>query len=169
MTATQTPETTATVTPITEAPKTAARRPSRATRGAAKATPKATGKAAPKATAPKAAPIVVSAPKGGTQTVSPKRGAVAKAIKASGLSIQAIARQHHQNPSQLRRLAADSVAKVDLVRAQSIAKALGVKVDTLFGAAETKATAAAKAAPKPATRKAAPTAGAQEPAAPAAG
>lgn len=96
--------------------------------------------------APKAAPIVISAPKGGTQTVSPKRGAVARAIKATGLSIQAIARQHHQNPSQLRRLSLDQVAKVDLVRAESIAQALGVEVGQLFGAAETKA----KATPKPA-------------------
>jgi transcriptional regulator with XRE-family HTH domain len=151
MTATQTPETTATVTPIKEVPKTTA---------AAKAT-------APKATAPKAAPIVISAPKGGAQTVSPKRGAVARAIKATGLSIQAIARQHHQNPSQLRRLAADQVAKVDLVRAESIAQALGVEVGQLFGAAEDKAKATPKSAAS--TVKAAPKAKAQEPAAPAAG
>ena len=142
---------TATVTPIAEAAKTTARRPSRATRGAAKATaPKATAKAAPKATAPKAtapkaAPIVISAPKGGTQTVSPKRGAVARAIKATGKSIQAIAREHGQNPSQLRRLSLDQVAKVDLVRAEAIAKALGKAVTDLFGAPEDKAKAAPKA------------------------
>lgn len=106
-----------------------------------------TATTAPKATEPKAKadPIVITAPKGGTQVVSPKKGAVARAIKATGLSIQAIARQHHQNPSQLRRLAADQVAKVDLVRAESIAQALGVKVGTLFGAPEAKATAAPKA------------------------
>ena len=160
MTTSQPAQATATVTPITEAPKaTATRSRSRASRAAdttAKATPKAAPKAtakatpkatAPKATAPKAAPIVISAPKGGTQTVSPKRGAVAKAIKATGLSIQAIARQHHQNPSQLRRLSLDQVAKVDLVRAESIAAALGVKVEVLFGAAEDKAKATPKRPP----------------------
>ena len=139
---------TATVTPIAGAAKTTARRPSRATRAAAKATaPKATAAkaTAPKATAPKAAPIVISAPKGGTQTVSPKRGAVARAIKATGKSIQAIAREHGQNPSQLRRLSLDQVAKVDLVRAEAIAKALGKAVTDLFGAPEDKAKAAPKA------------------------
>ena len=104
-----------------------------------------------KTEAAKAAPIVISAPKGGSQTVSPKKGAVARAIKKTGLSIQAIARQHHQNPSQLRRLAADQVARVDLVRAESIAAALGVKLADLFGAPEDKAKAAARPAQAEAT------------------
>ncbi len=143
MTATQATETAATVTPITEAPKTTARRPSRASRGAAKA-------AAPKATAPKAkaAPIQITAPKGGTQTVAPRKGAIAKAITATGQSIMAISREHGLNPSQMRRLSLDAVAKVDLVRAEVIAKALGVKLDSLFGAPEDKTAPKAKATAK---------------------
>jgi hypothetical protein len=100
-------------------------------------------KAAPK---PKAAPIKINAPKGGTQVVAPRKGAVAKAIKATGKSISALAREHGQNPSQLRRLSLDQVAKVDLPRAQSIAKALGAKLADLFDAPVGKAGAAPKAA-----------------------
>jgi ribosome-binding protein aMBF1 (putative translation factor) len=115
---------------------------------------------APKATEPKAkadplAKVEIVAPKGGDKFVTPIKGAVAKAIAATGESIQAIARKHGQNPSQLRRLAADGVAKVDQVRAESIAKALGVKMADLFGAPEVKASKAVKtpAAPKPTTGK----------------
>jgi lambda repressor-like predicted transcriptional regulator len=115
---------------------------------AIKAAPSA-AKAAPK---PKAAPIKINAPKGGTQVVAPKPGKIAAAIKATGQSITAISRAHGQNPSQLRRLSLDAVAKVDLPRARSIAKALGVPVDDLFG----EPTGKAKAAPKAAKPKAAP-------------
>jgi lambda repressor-like predicted transcriptional regulator len=93
----------------------------------------------------KAAPIQITAPKGGTQTVAPKKGAIAKAVKASGSSLMAISRANGLNPSQMRRLSLDQVAKVDLVRAEAIAAALGKSLADLFGAAETKAKAAPKA------------------------
>ena len=107
-----------------------------------------------KADSTPAAPIEISAPKGGDQFVTPIKGAIAKAITATGKSIQAIAREHGQNPSQLRRLVAGTVAKVDLPRAESIAKALGVKLSDLFGAPEVKAGKAVKtpAAPKGGTK-----------------
>jgi hypothetical protein len=98
----------------------------------------------PKADTPPAAPVVITAPKGGTQTVPPIKGAIAKAIKDSGSNILAISRTHGLNPAQMRRLSQDTVAKVDLVRAEAIAKALGKELSDLFGEAETKA----KAAPK---------------------
>jgi len=94
--------------------------------------------------AAKADPIVINAPKGGTQTVAPRKGEVAKAIKATGKSIAGLAREFGQNPAQLRRLSLDLVAKVDLVRAESIAAALGTTLDALFEAPVDKA----KAAPK---------------------
>jgi hypothetical protein len=124
-------------------------------------TPIKTRKASPaKAAQPKAASkpaIVITAPRGGSQVVAPKPGKIAAAIKATGKSISQLAREFGQNPSQLRRLSLDQVAKVDLVRAQSIAKALGVKLGDLFDAPQAKAKAApkAKAGAKPAaTRKA---------------
>jgi LysM repeat protein len=104
----------------------------------------------PKAKADPLAAVEIVAPKGGDKFVTPIKGAVAKAIAKTGESIQAIARKHGQNPSQLRRLAADGVAKVDEVRAQSIAKALGVTMADLFGAAEVKAGKVVKT-PKPTT------------------
>jgi hypothetical protein len=112
-----------------------------------------TATTAPQATEPKAKaePIVITAPKGGTQTVAPRKSAIARAIKATGKSLNAISREHGLNPSQMRRLAADSVAKVDLPRAQAIAQALGKQVSDLFGEPEAKAKA------KPATPKAATT------------
>jgi hypothetical protein len=100
---------------------------------------------APSTPAEKLAPVKITAAKGGDQTVAPKKGAIAKAIAASGKSIMAISREHGLNPSQMRRLSLDTVAKVDLVRAELIAKALGKNLADLFGEAETKA----KAAPKP--------------------
>jgi ribosome-binding protein aMBF1 (putative translation factor) len=93
---------------------------------------KAAPKAEPKAKAGKLAPVVITAAKGGDKTVAPVKGAIAKAIQATGKSIQAIAREHGQNPSQLRRLARDEVAKVDVIRAQSIATALDTDLATLF-------------------------------------
>ena len=104
-------------------------------------------------TAPKAAKAEITAPKGGTQTVAPKKGAIARAVKASGKTLNAISREHGLNPSQMRRLALDQVAKVDLPRAEAIAAALGKPLSDLFGAPEDKAAkAGAKpAAPKPAT------------------
>jgi hypothetical protein len=110
-------------------------------------------------TSTRAAKIEITAPKGGTQTVAPRKGAIAKAITASGKSIMAISRDHGLNPSQLRRLAADQVAKVDLVRAEAIAQALGKPVSDLFGEAQDKASrkaapaAEAPAAPKATTRR----------------
>ena len=99
------------------------------------------GKAAtPKATAEPAGKVQITAPKGGDQVVAPRKGAIAKAVKASGSTIMAISRAHGLNPSQLRRLALDQVAKVDLTRAQAIATALGKDLADLFGEAETKAT-----------------------------
>jgi hypothetical protein len=108
----------------------------------ASATPQATERA-------KAEPIVITAPKGGTQTVAPRKGAIAKAIKASGKTLNAISREHGLNPSQMRRLAADSVAKVDLPRAEAIAAALGKPLADLFGAPEAKAKATAPKATAP--------------------
>src|SRR5215471_1398632 len=105
---------------------------------------------APKTPAEKLAPVVITAAKGGDTTVAPKKGAIAKAIKASGKSIMAISREHGLNPSQMRRLSLDSVAKVDTVRAELIAKALGVKLADLFAAPETKAKSVVKP-PKAAT------------------
>jgi lambda repressor-like predicted transcriptional regulator len=143
--------TTATVTPITEAPKAATTRRSRASRaadkaaqGSAPAASRAAAKAAPKSNSEPVGKPVITAPKGGTQTVAPRKGAIAKAIKASGSNIMALSRQHGLNPSQMRRLAADSVAKVDLVRAEAIAQALGADLGKLFEAPVDKA--AAKAA-----------------------
>jgi lambda repressor-like predicted transcriptional regulator len=109
---------------------------------------------APKTPADKLAPVKITAPKGGDQTVAPRKGAIAKAIKATGKSIMAISREHGLNPSQMRRLSLDTVAKVDLVRAELIAKALGVKVADLFGDPTDKAKVKAPAAP--ATTEAAP-------------
>jgi lambda repressor-like predicted transcriptional regulator len=88
-----------------------------------------------------AAPIEITAPKGGDTKVEPKPGKIAAAIDASGLSLNAIARDHGLNPSQLRRLVADSVKWVDEVRAQAIADALGKKLSDLFGKPEVKASA----------------------------
>ena len=115
-------------------------------------------KAAPK---PKAEPppkVVITAPKGGTQTVAPRQGAIKAAIAATGKSLMAISREHGLNPSQMRRLSLDQVAKVDLTRAEAIATALGAKLADLFGDAQDKT----KAAPK--TAKAAPKAAAKAPA-----
>lgn len=105
-------------------------------------------------TARKAAPVVITAPKGGTQTVAPRKGKIAAAIKATGKTIMAISREHGLNPSQMRRLSLDQVAKVDLVRAEAIAAALGKPLAGLFGEATGKAApaAGAPAAPKAATR-----------------
>jgi len=98
-------------------------------------------------TAPQTAKI--TAAKGGDTTVPPIKGKIAAAIKASGKSIMAISREHGLNPSQMRRLALDQVAKVDLPRAEAIATALGVAIETLFDAPQVKAKAAPKAtAPK---------------------
>lgn len=140
----------ATVTPITDAPKAAATRRSRASRAADKATTRkaAAPKAAPKPKAEPAGKVVITAAKGGDQTVSPRKGAIAKAIKASGSTIMAISRAHGLNPSQMRRLTLDQVAKVDLPRAEAIAAALGKPLADLFGEASDKA----KAAPKATTR-----------------
>jgi hypothetical protein len=107
---------------------------------AAGTTPKAAEGSAPK--------VVITAPKGGTQTVAPKPGAIAKAIKASGSTIMAISRAHGLNPSQMRRLALDQVAKVNSVRAEAIAQALGIAFSDLFGEPADKATRAAKPADK---------------------
>jgi hypothetical protein len=108
----------------------------------------------PKADSTPAAPLVITAPKGGTQTVPPIKDAIAKAIKASGSNILAISRTHGLNPAQMRRLSLNQVAKVDLVRAEAIATALGVKLADLFGEASDKAKAAPKPAPAPATEDA---------------
>jgi lambda repressor-like predicted transcriptional regulator len=91
---------------------------------------------------------VITAAKGGTQTVAPKKGAIAKAVKASGSTIMAISRAHGLNPSQLRRLANNQVVKVDLVRAEAIATALGRPMADLFGEPVDKAKAAKAAAPE---------------------
>jgi lambda repressor-like predicted transcriptional regulator len=104
----------------------------------------------PKTPAVKQAPVVITAAKGGDKTVTPIKGAIAKAIAATGKSIMAVSREHGLNPSQMRRLSLDTVAKVDLTRAEVIAKALGVKVADLFGEATDKAKAAPKN-PAPAT------------------
>jgi lambda repressor-like predicted transcriptional regulator len=104
----------------------------------------------PKASTEPAGKVEITAPKGGDQTVAPRKGAIAKAIKATGQSIQAISRKHGLNPSQMRRLAADTVAKVDLARAEVIAKALGAKMADLFEAPVDKAKANGTA-PAPAT------------------
>jgi hypothetical protein len=118
-----------------------ATRRSRASRAASN-TPEPTAKAA------KLAPVVITAPKGGTQTVAPRKGAIAKAIKASGSTIMGISRAHGLNPSQMRRLSLDQVAKVDLPRAQAIAQALGKELPDLFGEPADKAKAARAAEPK---------------------
>ena len=99
---------------------------------------------APKTPAEKLAPVVITAAKGGDTTVAPKKGKIAAAIKASGKSIMAISREHGLNPSQMRRLSLDSVAKVDTVRAELIATALGKKLADLFDAPETKAKSVVK-------------------------
>jgi hypothetical protein len=99
----------------------------------------------PKAKADALPPVEITAPKGGDQTVAPKKGAIAKAITATGKSIMAISREHGLNPSQMRRLSLDTVGKVDLTRAMVIAEALGCKVTELFDAP------VAKAGTKPAT------------------
>jgi transposase-like protein len=112
-------------------------------------------KADPKPKADALPPVKITAAKGGDQTVAPRKGAIAKAIKASGKSIMAISREHGLNPSQMRRLSLDTVAKVDLVRAELIAKALGVKLADLFGEPTVKAKAEVKA-PKPQTAPVAP-------------
>jgi hypothetical protein len=109
---------------------------------------RSTTPAEPKPKAEPLAPVVITAAKGGDQTVAPIKGAIAKAITASGESIMAISRKHGLNPSQMRRLSLDTVAKVDVVRAEAIAKALGVKLDSLFGAPEDKTAPKAKATAK---------------------
>jgi len=96
-------------------------------------------------TATRATKAEITAPKGGTQTVAPRKGAIARAIKASGKTLNAISREHGLNPSQLRRLSLDQVAKVDLPRAEAIATALGVKLGDLFSEPADKAKAAPKA------------------------
>ena len=105
----------------------------------------------PKPKAEKLAPVKITAPKGGDQTVAPIKGAIAKAIAKTGESIMAISRKHGLNPSQMRRLSLDTVAKVDLVRAEQIATALGVKLADLFGEPTDKAKV--KPASSPATDK----------------
>jgi hypothetical protein len=102
----------------------------------------------PKAETTPAAPLVITAPKGGNQTVPPIKGAIKAAIAASGSNILAISRKHGLNPAQMRRLSLDTVAKVDLVRAEAIAQALGKKLADLFGEASDKARAARAAAPE---------------------
>jgi hypothetical protein len=109
-------------------------------------TPEPVKQTGPKA--PALPPVKITAAKGGDQTVTPIKGAIAKAITATGRSIMAISREHGLNPSQMRRLSLDTVAKVDLVRAELIAKALGVKLADLFGEPTAKAKAAT---PPPAT------------------
>jgi len=109
-----------------------------------------TGTTAPKT---KAEPIVITASKGGTQTVALRKGAIARAVRATGKTLNAISREHGLNPSQMRRLAADSVAKVDLPRAEAIAQALGKPLGDLFGEATDKAGVAPKATASKATRK----------------
>lgn len=106
--------------------------------------------------APKAAPIVITAAKGGDQTVAPRKGAIKAAIEATGKSIMAISREFGLNPSQMRRLALDQVAKVDLVRAQAIAQALGKELADLFGEPADKAKAATSKNGTPAPAPAAP-------------
>jgi hypothetical protein len=98
----------------------------------------------PKGETTPAAPVQITAPKGGTQTVPPIKGAIKAAIAASGSNILAISRTHGLNPAQMRRLSLDQVAKVDLVRAEAIASALGKQLDQLFGEPSDKAKAAAK-------------------------
>jgi ribosomal protein L12E/L44/L45/RPP1/RPP2 len=98
----------------------------------------------PKAESTPAAPVEITAPKGGDKTVPPIKDAIAKAIKDSGSNILAISRAHGLNPAQMRRLSLNQVAKVDLVRAEAIAAALGKNLADLFGEATDKA----KAAPK---------------------
>jgi lambda repressor-like predicted transcriptional regulator len=97
-------------------------------------------------TTPKAAAktpnIQITAPKGGDRTVAPRKGAIKTAIQASGKSLMAISREHGLNPSQMRRLALDQVAKVDSVRAEAIAQALGKELADLFGEPAVKAGAA---------------------------
>jgi hypothetical protein len=86
-------------------------------------------------------PLVISAPSKSDAWVKPIDGAVKSAVDAlvaRGGSVMGMCRQHGQNPSQIRRLMADSVAKVDALRAASIADALGVKLDTLFSAGSAK-------------------------------
>ena len=108
-------------------------------------------------TAPKAIKAEITAPKGGDQTVAPIKGKIAAAIKASGKTLNAISRQHGLNPSQMRRLSLDQVGKVDVVRAEAIAKALGVELSSLFGKPADKAKTAPKAtAPKTAGKATAP-------------
>jgi hypothetical protein len=105
----------------------------------------------PKADSAPAEPVKITAPKGGTQTVPPIKDAIAKAIKASGSNILAISRAHGLNPAQMRRLSLNQVAKVDLVRAEAIAKALGKELADLFGEPSDKAKAAPKGNGSPAT------------------
>ena len=113
------------------------------------ATKTAASKAAAAKTAPKAkaAPVVITAAKGGDQTVAPREGAIRAAVEASGKSVMAISREHGLNPSQLRRLTFGQVAKVDLPRAEAIATALGADLGTLFEAPVGKARAARAAGP----------------------
>ena len=106
-------------------------------------------------TATRAAKAEITAPKGGTQTVAPIKGKIAAAVKATGKTLNAISREHGLNPSQMRRLSLDQVAKVDLPRAEAIAKALGVELSSLFGEPADKAKTAPKAtAPKATAPKA---------------
>jgi len=111
---------------------------------------KVTAPAEPKAKADKLAPVVITAAKGGDKTVPPIKGAIAKAIKDSGETVLGISRKHGLNPAQMRRLTLDQVAKVDLVRAEVIAAALGKPLAALFGEATAKGKNG-KAATPPAT------------------
>jgi hypothetical protein len=61
---------------------------------------------------------VITAPKGGDR-LEVGKPALAKAIAASGESIQALSRAHRLNRSQLRRMAARQVARVDSARAEA--------------------------------------------------
>jgi hypothetical protein len=99
-------------------------------KGVAKVTaPKATGKDAVRL-------IVIGGPGQG------RKGTFAKAVKATGKPLNQIAREGVKvgtetvtlNPAQLRRLVADEVKAVDKVRADLIARALGVKTADLFKA-----------------------------------
>jgi hypothetical protein len=110
---------------------------------------RSTAPAEPKVKAEPLPKVVITAAKGGDTTVTPIKGKIAATITASGKSIMAISREFGLNPSQMRRLSLDQVAKVDTVRADLIAAALGVERSKLFS--DPTAKAGAKPAPAPAT------------------
>jgi hypothetical protein len=114
---------------VPETKKAPAKRTTRKPAKKAPATKPAVKKAEPKG------PVVITAPTGdkGAARVEVNKPALAKAIKAAG-PISTFARKHGQNPSQIRRMAAEDVAHVDKVRAESIAKALGVPFGQVFKA-----------------------------------